>query len=337
MGKPIGSVLSLIGDTPIVRLDRIADGLPFDILAKLEYINPSGSIKDRIALRMIEEAERSGRIGPGSVIVEPTSGNTGIGLSMVCALKGYRMIAVMPEAMSGERRMLMEYLGAEVDVVPSCCHDASRGFTRDDIESTVARARELVETIPGAFMPNQFENPVNPDAHAETTAAEILEQTNGGFHAFVAACGTGGTFSGVAKVLKARHPDIRRVVVEPAGSAVMSGCEAGYHKIQGIGEGFIPHTMNTELADRVIQVDDAASIATARRLAREEGMQEKKSRCTWRRVLKCLTGIHRAVSLRPVHVEPRPEGGLCRWLLRELEYRGTSGRHRRRGENPVAG
>jgi cysteine synthase A len=272
MHKPIDSVLSLIGSTPIVRLGRISDGLPFDILAKLEYFNPSGSIKDRIALRMIEEAERSGRIGEGSVIVEPTSGNTGIGLALVCALKGYRMIAVMPEAMSGERRMLMEFLGAEVEVVPSCCHDAARGFTKDDIENTVKRARELVESIPGAYMPNQFENPVNPAAHAETTAQEILEQTNGEFDAFVAACGTGGTFSGVAEVLRRRLPDVRRVVVEPAGSAVISGCEAGFHKIQGIGEGFIPCTMNTDLADTVIQVDDDDSIKTARRLAREEGI-----------------------------------------------------------------
>jgi cysteine synthase A len=272
MNKPIESVLSLIGNTPIVKLHKITDGLPIEIWAKLEYSNPSGSTKDRIALRMIEEAERSGRIGEGAVIIEPTSGNTGIALALVCALKGYRMIAVMPEAMSGERRALMEYLGAKVETIPSCCHDAGRGFTKEDIENTVKRAREIADRTPNAFMPNQFENPENPAAHAESTAMEILEQTKGQFDVFVAACGTGGTFSGVAEVLRGRCPDVKRVVVEPSGSAVLSGCDAGFHKIQGIGEGFIPCTMNTNLADTIIQVNDDDSIATARRLAREEGI-----------------------------------------------------------------
>ncbi len=271
MDGPIESVLSLIGNTPIVKLERLSKDNPAEIWAKLEFYNPSGSIKDRIALHMLEEAERRGQIKEGSVIVEPTSGNTGIGLALVCALKGYKMIAVMPEAMSSERKMLIEYLGARVEQVPSC-GDVERGFTKEDIENTVKRAEDIVEETPNAFMPNQFENPDNPIAHANATAREILDQTNGKLDAFVAACGTGGTFSGVAEVLSRKSPDVKRVVVEPSGSAVMSGCEAGFHKIQGIGEGFVPSTMSTELVDQVIQVGDEDSISTARRLAREEGI-----------------------------------------------------------------
>jgi cysteine synthase A len=271
MTRPIASVLSLIGRTPIVKLEKMSKEFPAEIWAKLEFYNPSGSIKDRIALRMLEEAERRGQISEGAVIVEPTSGNTGIGLALVCALKGYQMIAVMPEAMSDERKKLIEYLGARVELVPSC-GDVKRGFTREDIENTVKRAEEIIEEIPNSYMPNQFENPDNPAVHAETTAVEILEQTNGEFDVFVMACGTGGTFSGVAEVLNNKCPKIERIVVEPSESAVLSGCEAGFHKIQGIGEGFIPCTMNTDLADRVIQVGDEDSIVTSQRLAREEGI-----------------------------------------------------------------
>ncbi len=271
MTGPIESVLSLIGRTPIVKLVKMSKELPAEIWAKLEFYNPSGSIKDRIALRMIEEAERRGQVSEGAVIVEPTSGNTGIGLALVCALKGYQMIAVMPEAMSDERKMLIEYLGARVELVPSC-GDVERGFTREDIENTVKRAKEIIEEIPNSYMPNQFENPDNPAVHAETTAMEIMEQTDGEFDVFVMACGTGGTFSGVAEVLSNKCPKIERIVVEPSGSAVLSGCEAGFHRIQGIGEGFIPCTMNTDLADRVIKVGDEDSIITSQRLAREEGI-----------------------------------------------------------------
>jgi cysteine synthase A len=271
MVGPYENILSLIGNTPIVRLEKMSKDIPAEIWAKLEFYNPSGSVKDRIALRMLEEAEKRGVITRGAVIVEPTSGNTGIGLALVCALKGYQMIAVMPEAMSDERKMLMEYLGAKVELVPSC-GKVEQGFTKEDIENTLKKAAEIVEGTPNSYMPNQFENPDNPAVHAETTAVEMLEQTGAKFDAFVAACGTGGTFSGVAEVLKSKCPDIERVVVEPSGSAVLSGCEAGFHKIQGIGEGFIPCTMNAELADRVIQVDDNDSIVTAHRLAREEGI-----------------------------------------------------------------
>jgi cysteine synthase A len=267
----VESVLDLIGNTPMVKLKHISKEIPGEIWAKLEYYNPSGSVKDRIALRMLEEAEKRGRITKGAVIVEPTSGNTGIGLALVCSLKGYRMIAVMPEAMSNERRMLLEYLGAEIEIIPSC-DDSEKGFTKEDVERTLERAKEIVENTPNSWMPNQFENPDNPKVHAETTAVEILEQTGGKFDAFVAACGTGGTFTGVSQVLKKKHPHIKRVVVEPAASAVISGCAPGFHKIQGIGEGFIPDTMNTELADEVVLVGDDEAFATARRLAKEEGI-----------------------------------------------------------------
>ena len=268
--KPAENVLSLIGRTPMVKLKNISRDIPAEVWAKLEYYNPSGNVKDRIALYMIEEAERRGEIRKGSTIVEPTSGNTGIGLALVCALKGYKMIAVMPEAMSRERRMVMELLGAKVDIVP--CADKSKGFIKDDIVNTMERARELVRNIPNSFMPNQFDNVDNPNMHGKTTAKEIIEQTNGKFDAFVAACGTGGTFSGVARVLKKGYPHVRKVVVEPAGSAVISGSEPGFHKIQGIGEGFIPGVMDTQLVDEIVQVSDEDSIAMMNRLAREEGV-----------------------------------------------------------------
>ncbi len=271
MNGPLDSMLALIGGTPMIRLTRMSEAIPGEVWGKLELHNPSGSVKDRIALAMLEEAEKRGDIVKGSLVVEPTSGNTGIALAFVCALKGYRMLAVIPEAMSIERRMLMEYLGADVEVVPSC-GDPGKGFTKEDIENTLHRAREIAEETPNSFMPNQFENPDNPEVHARTTATEIMNQTDGRFDVFVTACGTGGTFSGVARVLKERCPHIETVVVEPAGSAVISGCEAGFHKIEGIGEGFIPCCMDTGLADRVIQVDDDAAIAGARELARKEGI-----------------------------------------------------------------
>jgi len=270
MQKPLESVLELVGSTPMVKLKRISEEIPAEIWGKLEFFNPSGSVKDRIALKMLEEAEKRNEIASGATIIEPTSGNTGIALALVCALKGYRMIAVMPEAVSKERRMIIELLGAMVELVPS--KDKEKGVTREDMENVVERAKKLNEKISNSYIPNQFENEDNPKAHAETTAAEILEQTNGKFSAFVAACGTGGTFTGVAKVLKERYPEIKRVVVEPKGSAVLSGYEAGHHKIQGIGEGFIPKVMCAEFADEIICVSDYEAFLTTRRLWREEGI-----------------------------------------------------------------
>lgn len=265
------NILGLIGHTPIVKLKKISAGLPGEIWAKLEFMNPSGSVKDRIALRMLEEAEREGKIRTGGTIVEPTSGNTGIAMALVCAVKGYRMIAVMPAAMSEERRKIMELLGAKVELVPT--RDNTPGlFTKEDIENTMARATEIQANTPNSYMPNQFCNPVNPLAHEETTAQEIIEQTGGNLHAFVAACGTGGTFSGVARVLKKRFPKIKNIVVEPATNAVLSGEEPGTHKQQGIGEGFIPEVMDTSLPDEIAKVSDEEAISMARRLAREEGI-----------------------------------------------------------------
>lgn len=268
--RPVESALELIGYTPMIKLKRISWDIPAEIWAKLEFFNPSGSIKDRIALRMLDAAEKRDQISKGCMIIEPTSGNTGISLALVCALKGYRMLAVMPEAVSKERKMIIELLGGKVELVE--CVDKVKGVTREDMEGVVARAKELAAKFPNSFMPNQFINADNPKAHAESTATEILRQTGGKFSAFVAACGTGGTFTGVASVLKDRHPEIKKVLVEPSGSAVISGCEPGHHNIQGIGEGFIPDVMDVELVDEIIQVGDSDAIATTRGLWKEEGI-----------------------------------------------------------------
>ncbi len=270
MLKPVESVLELIGNTPMVKLKRLSKEIPAEIWAKLEFLSPSGSVKDRIGLKMLEEAEKRGEITKGATIIEPTSGNTGISLALVCVLKGYNMIAVMPECSSSERRMIMELLGARVELVE--CQDVEKGLGRDDMEKVVDRARQLGERTPNSFIPNQFENEDNPNAHAETTAEEILEQTKGEFSAFVAACGTGGTFTGVARVLKEKYSEIKRVVVEPTGSAVLSGCEPCFHKIQGIGEGFIPGVMDVKLADEIVSVSDDEAAVTALRLWKEEGI-----------------------------------------------------------------
>jgi len=270
MQDPVDSVLELIGRTPMVRLKRISKGCPAEIWAKIEFMNPSGSVKDRIALKMIEEAERRGDIRKGSTIIEPTSGNTGVALAMVCALKGYRMIAVMPECNSIERIMLVQLYGAKADIVK--CVAKEKGVTKTDMVNVCERARELAREIPNSFIPDQFCNPDNPVAHEETTAKEIIEQTKGKFHAFVAACGTGGTFTGVAGHLKKKYPKIITAVVEPSGSAVLSGEKEGFHKIQGIGEGFIPENMDLKVADRILKVSDEGAVQMALRLWKEEGI-----------------------------------------------------------------
>ena len=270
VSKPVESALELIGNTPMVKLKEISKDIPAEIWAKVEYLNPSGSIKDRIALKMIEEAEKRGQIDKDTVIIEPTSGNTGIALAMVCARKGYRMISVVPEAVSRERQLVVKLYGGKAEVTDCVCKE--KGVTKEDMECVLERAQELLKEYPNSYMPNQFENEDNTKAHVETTAVEILEQTQGRFHAFVAACGTGGTFSGVARVLKEKHPDILKVMVEPCGSAVISGCEPGHHKIQGIGEGFIPGVMEVNLIDKIIQVSDEEAIKTAHCLWKEEGI-----------------------------------------------------------------
>lgn len=269
--KTYENALDLIGQTPLVHLNRIKKDIKSDILAKLEFYNPTGSVKDRIALSMIEDAEKKGIIKKGDTIVEPTSGNTGTSLSFVCALRGFRMIAVMPEQMSQERKDMIAAFGAEIVLVPSQ-GDAEPGtFAKEDMEATLAAAEELASK-PGFFMPNQFANPCNTQAHRETTSEEIWEATEGRIDVFVAGVGTSGTAMGVSLGLKEKNPDIKIYVIEPANSAVLSGESSGYHRLQGIGEGFIPDLYQCDLCDGVIKVSDEEAKATVCRLARLEGI-----------------------------------------------------------------
>jgi cysteine synthase A len=263
MKAPIyDSVLDMIGSTPMLRLNRMGEGLKAEVLVKMEFMNPTCSVKDRIALFMIEEAEKSGDLKPGATIVEPTTGNTGIALSLVASLKGYKMIVVMPEFVSKERRIICETLGAKVVLTRK----------EDGIPGVLREAHDILEKTPGAFMPQQFENINNPLAHQRTTGREIVAQTGGKLDIFVAAAGTGGTISGVARALRKKVPGVRIVIVEPAGSPVLSGGKPGYHKIEGIGEGFIPGVLDTSLYDEVVTVTDDEAMQTARRLAKEEGV-----------------------------------------------------------------
>ena len=257
-----GSVLELVGDTPLVRLNRIPRTGGAIVLAKLESLNPGGSVKDRIALAMVEDAERRGVLKAGATLVEPTSGNTGIGLAMVCAVRGYRLILTMPDDMSAERQRLLARFGAEIHLTP-----AIEGMT-----GAVFAAQEICREHPGYFMPMQFENPANPEAHRRTTALEILEATEERLDVFVAAVGTGGTVTGVGEVLKERLPGVRVVGVEPARSPVLSGGRFRPHGIQGIGASFVPGILNRSVLDDIIQVRDEDATTMARRLAREEGL-----------------------------------------------------------------
>jgi len=254
-------MLDLVGKTPMVRLRRIASGMA-DILCKLEGQNPAGSVKDRACLAMIEAAESDGRLSPGDTIVEPTSGNTGLGLALVAAVKGYRLILCMPDDASLERRALLAHYGAEVVLTPA----------RKLMKGAVDRAKEIASSNPRCFMPQQFDNPANPEAHRNTTAKEILVDTNSAIDVFVAGVGTGGTITGVGEVLKQAIPNIRIVAVEPASSQVLGGKPAAMHAIQGIGAGFIPAVLKRDLIDEVIACDDRAAFDMAGRLAREEGI-----------------------------------------------------------------
>ena len=256
------TVLGLIGRTPVVRLQRMPAPGSATIWAKLERANPGGSVKDRIGLSMIEAAERDGLLKSGGVIVEPTSGNTGIGLAMTAAVKGYRLILTMPDTLSVERRTLLAAYGAELVLTPG-----AKG-----IKGAIAKAEELVRENPGSFIPQQFKNPANPEVHRRTTAVEILKQGEGPIHAFVAGVGTGGTLTGVGEVLKERYPTVQIVAVEPANSPVLSGGQPGPHKIQGIGAGFVPDVLNMDVVDEVLTVANEEAMETARRLAREEGL-----------------------------------------------------------------
>ncbi len=263
MTRIYDDITQTIGHTPLVRINRMAAGLPGTVLAKIESFNPSSSVKDRIALAMIEAAEKAGLVREGTVIVEPTSGNTGIGLAMVAAARGYRLRLVMPETMSIERRKLVKAFGAELVLSPG-----AEGMT-----GAVARAQDLVDAEPDAvYIPQQFRNPANPEVHRRTTAEELWEETAGGIDVLVAGVGTGGTITGIAEVLKARKPSFRAVAVEPSASPVLSGGSPGPHRIQGIGAGFVPDVLNRAVVDEVVQVTNEDAFATARRLAREEGI-----------------------------------------------------------------
>ena len=257
-----GSVLELIGATPLVRLNRLPRAGGATVLAKMESLNPGGSVKDRIALAMVEDAERRGVLAAGATLVEPTSGNTGIGLAMVCAVRGYRIILTMPDDMSVERQRLLARYGAEIHLTP-----AMEGMT-----GAVFAAQEICREHPDYFMPLQFENPANPEVHRRTTALEILEATDERIDVFVAAVGTGGTVTGVGEVLKERVPALRVIAVEPARSPVLSGGRFRPHGIQGIGASFVPGILNRSILDEIVTVRDEDATATARRLAREEGL-----------------------------------------------------------------
>ena len=264
MSRIYTSADQLIGNTPLLELTHIEEafGLKARILAKLEYLNPAGSVKDRIAKAMIDDAERSGRLKPGSVIIEPTSGNTGIGLASVAAAKGYRVILVMPETMSVERRQLMKAYGAELVLT-----EGAKGM-----KGAIAKAEELAAEIPNSFLPGQFVNPANPQAHRESTGPEIFRDTDGQVDIFVAGVGTGGTITGVGEYLKAQKPEVQIVAVEPAASPVLSTGTAGAHKIQGIGAGFVPDVLNTEIYDEIIPVENENAFAAGNLIGKQEGI-----------------------------------------------------------------
>lgn len=264
MTKIAKKLTELIGNTPLLELDAFSQkrNLETPIIVKVEFFNPGGSVKDRVALAMIEDAERSGKLRPGATIIEPTSGNTGVGLALVSAVKGYKLILTMPETMSVERRNLVKAYGATVKLTPG----------KDGMAGAIRAAEELRDATPGAVILQQFENPANPQCHYETTGVEIWNQTDGKVDIFVAGVGTGGTVSGIGKRLKENNPAVQIVAVEPASSPVLSGGKSGPHKIQGIGAGFVPKTYNPDVIDEVLQVENDDAIRTGRELAAEEGL-----------------------------------------------------------------
>ena len=264
MARIYQQLTELIGNTPLLKLNRLSEKYhtKASILAKLEYFNPGGSVKDRIALAMIEDAEQKGLLQPGATLIEPTSGNTGVGIAWIAAIKGYKTILTMPETMSVERRMLLKAMGAQLVLTPGS----------EGMNGAIRKANELQQEIPGAIILKQFENPANPAAHIRTTAEEIWKDTDGKIDVFIAGVGTGGTLSGVGKGLKAHNPQIEIIAVEPDASAVLSGGKAGSHRIQGIGAGFIPKTYDTDIADRIIRVKDEDALHMEKELAATEGL-----------------------------------------------------------------
>ena len=262
MVRIANSVTDLIGNTPLVRFIRINKDLNAEIVGKLEFFNPCGSVKDRIGISMIEAAEKKGRLNKDSVVVEPTSGNTGIALAFVCAVKGYPLTLTMPETMSVERRKMLKALGADIVLTPG----------NEGMKGAVKKAEEILKENPKAFMPQQFKNPANPEIHRQTTALEIWKDTEGQVDMLVSGVGTGGTITGIAEVIKKKKPSFKAIAVEPADSPVLSGGEPGPHKIQGIGAGFIPDVLNTNVIDEIVKVTNQEAIDCARQLAREEGI-----------------------------------------------------------------
>jgi cysteine synthase A len=262
MSRMYKDITETIGHTPLIRLNRVTAGIGAEVYAKCEFFNPLSSVKDRIGLNMVEAGERAGKIDSDTVIIEPTSGNTGIALAFVCAARGYQLILTMPDSMSMERRKLLRFLGAELVLTP-----AAEGMT-----GAIRKAEELSRQHAKSFIPQQFQNPANPDVHRRTTALELWDDTDGRIDILISGVGTGGTITGVGEVLKQRKPSLRAVAVEPRNSAVLSGCEAGRHGIQGIGAGFVPAILNTGVIDEIVQVSDDDALHTARRVGREEGI-----------------------------------------------------------------